>query len=263
MKKTACCTCLMEFPDSQWEAVQEEEVYEMFLRMYYKLLDNRELILKPMLNQLRELRDRSHSGNPEQLEINNQITELVKQNRSLARLRTKGCIDSAIFIERSNRNNQKIEKLQRELRQLQGPDEISRIIESTKLLLELLESELLWRIFLTMKNDPILCGGLNLKIVASCFYNGIFFSDLFSQSHVAKVFTAVSTIPVRDITIFCASWFLSLYLSRCMDMRYRNTFKFCGGFSQNSIIGYHFDLNSSIHRINFFKGNAEFTGKVA
>lgn len=121
------------------KTVQEEEVYEMFLRMYHKLLDNRELILKPMLNQLRELRDRSHSGNPEQLEINNQITELVKQNHSLARLQTKGCIDSAIFIERSNRNNQKIEELRRELRQLQGPDEVSRVIDSTKLLLELLE----------------------------------------------------------------------------------------------------------------------------
>lgn len=57
-------------------------------------------------------------------------------NHSLTRLQTKGCIDSAIFIERSNRNNQKIEELRRELRQLQGPDEVSRVIDSIKLLLE-------------------------------------------------------------------------------------------------------------------------------
>lgn len=54
-------------------------------------------------------------------------------------MQTKGCIDSAIFIERSNLNNQKIEELRRELRQLQEPDEVSRIVDSTKLLLELLE----------------------------------------------------------------------------------------------------------------------------
>ena len=121
------------------EIIEENEVYQAFLRVYNKLLDNKDSILKTMLDQLLELQAKSAFERPDLIAINEKISELVKQNHSLTRLQTKGCIDSAIFIERSNRNNQKIEELRRELRQLQGPDEISRVIDSTKLLLELLE----------------------------------------------------------------------------------------------------------------------------
>ena len=85
-----------------------------------------------MLNQLLELQAKTAFERPDLIAINEKISELVKQNHSLTRLQTKGCIDSAIFIERSNRNNQKIEELRREVRQLQGPDEVSRIVDNTK-----------------------------------------------------------------------------------------------------------------------------------
>ena len=116
----------------------EKEVYAAFLSVHNKLLDNQD-ILKTMLNQLSELQTKTIFARPDIIAVNEKIFELVKQNHSLTRLQTKGCIDSAIFIERSNRNNQKIEELRRELRQLQGPDEVSRIVDNTKLLLELLE----------------------------------------------------------------------------------------------------------------------------
>lgn len=121
------------------EIIEENEVYQAFLRVYNKLLDNKDFILKTMLNQLSELQTKTIFARPDIIAVNEKISELVKQNHSLTRLQTKGCIDSALFIERSNRNNQKIEELRRELRQLQGPDEVSRIVDSTKLLLELLE----------------------------------------------------------------------------------------------------------------------------
>lgn len=121
------------------EIIEENEVYQAFLRVYNKLLDNKDSILKTMLNQLSELQTKTIFARPDIIAVNEKISELVKQNHSLTRLQTKGCIDSAIFIERSNRNNQKIEELRRELRQLQGPDEVSRIVDNTKLLLELLE----------------------------------------------------------------------------------------------------------------------------
>ena len=97
------------------------------------------MILKVMLDQLLELQVKTTLTKPDIVEINEKISELVKQNHSLARLQTKGCIDSAIFIERSNRNNKKIEELRRELRQLQEPDEVSSTIEGTRLLLDLLK----------------------------------------------------------------------------------------------------------------------------
>lgn len=121
------------------KAISQDEIYQAFLRVYNKLLDNKDSILKVMLNQLLELQAKTAFARPDIITVNEKISELVKQNHSLTRLLTKGCIDSAIFIERSNRNNQKIEEFRRELRQLQEPDEVSRVIDSTKLLLELLE----------------------------------------------------------------------------------------------------------------------------
>ena len=120
------------------EIIKEQEIYMAFLSLYNKLLDNLDIV-KSMLNQLSELQTKVMLTKSDIVAANERISELVKQNHSLSRLQTKGCIDSVIFIERSNRNNQKIEELRQELRQLQEPDEISRIIDSTKLLLDLLE----------------------------------------------------------------------------------------------------------------------------
>lgn len=117
----------------------EKEVYQVFLKIYNKLLDNKGFILNIMLNQLLDLQSKITFARADITDLNQKISDLIKQNHSLTRLQTKGCIDSAIFIERSNRNNQKIEKLRWELRQLQEPDKISSAIDSTKLLLDLLE----------------------------------------------------------------------------------------------------------------------------
>lgn len=118
--------------------LHEKEVYMTFLSLHNKLLDNAD-ILKTMLCQLVDLQAKVTHLRPEIQFLNEEISKLVKQNHSLTRLQTKGCIDSAIFIERSNRNNQKIEELRRELRQLQEPDEVSSTIEGTRLLLDLLK----------------------------------------------------------------------------------------------------------------------------
>ena len=53
-------------------------------------------------------------------------------------MQTKGCIDSAIYRAKQPQQP-KNRELRRELQQLQEPDEVSRIVDSTKLLLELLE----------------------------------------------------------------------------------------------------------------------------
>lgn len=119
--------------------VQEYEIYQGFLKVHNKLLDNRDSILKVMLNQLLELQTKVTFARPDIVALNEKIADLVKQNHSLARLQAKGYIDSVIFIERSNGNNQRIERMRRELRQLQGPDELSSLIDSTTLLMDLLD----------------------------------------------------------------------------------------------------------------------------
>lgn len=109
-----------------------------FLSMYNKLLDNID-ILSTMMSQLLELQAKSVCSRPDIMDLNEKISALVTQNHSLSRLQAKGCIDSAIFIERSNRNNKLIEELRQELRQRQEPDDTSSAIEGTRLLLDLLE----------------------------------------------------------------------------------------------------------------------------
>ena len=121
------------------DVVAESEVYQTFLLMYNKLLDNKNLILRVMLVQLIELQSKTTFARPEIIDLNQKIFDLVRQNHSLSRLQAKGCIDSAIFIERSNRNNKLIEELRFELRQLQEPDRVSEIIDQTNLLLDLLD----------------------------------------------------------------------------------------------------------------------------
>lgn len=118
--------------------LHEREVYSAFLSVHNKLLDNQE-ILKAMLDQLLEMQSKAFYTRPDVQELNRQIAETVRQNHTLARLQTKGCMDPASFIERCNQNNQKIEELRSELRSLQTPEVADSTIENTKCLIELLE----------------------------------------------------------------------------------------------------------------------------
>lgn len=118
--------------------IQQEEIYQAFLTLYNKLANNTEII-SDMLSDLRALQDKVYFSNPDNLELNRQIAELVRQNHSLARLQTKGCIDSALYIEKCNLNNQKIEALRKNLKHDQASDRIRQLIDKTELILELLK----------------------------------------------------------------------------------------------------------------------------
>ena len=120
--------------------IQQKEIYQAFLTLYNKLANNPE-ILRDMLSDLHVLQDKVYFSNPDNLELNRQIAELVRQNHSLARLQTKGCIDSALYIEKCNLNNQKIEALRKELKQDQASDRIRQLIDKTELILELLKDK--------------------------------------------------------------------------------------------------------------------------
>ena len=118
----------------------QKDTYTKFLVLYNKLINN-PVILRDMLSDLHALQDKVYFSNPDNLELNRQIGELVRQNHSLARLQTKGCIDSALYIEKCNLNNQKIEALRKELKQDQASDRIRQLIGKTELILELLKDK--------------------------------------------------------------------------------------------------------------------------
>ena len=119
--------------------VKESEIHQMFLTLYHKLLEHQDHILKSMLTQLDELQNKAAHTQRDADEQNRKIAELIQRNHTLARLQTKGIIDSADFVKRCSQNNQEIAALQAALRKQRQPDRIGIIIQNTKSLLEFFE----------------------------------------------------------------------------------------------------------------------------
>ena len=93
--KTVRWTCYQHLQSKElcpMTIIEENEVYGAFLSVYNKLLDNKNSILKAMLNQLLELQVKTVFARPDIMAANERISELVKQNHSLSRLQTKGCL---------------------------------------------------------------------------------------------------------------------------------------------------------------------------
>ena len=138
MNRWACAAHLKDTTLCSMGIVADQDIQQTFLTLFNKLLDNPG-ILKTMLNQLLEIQSKAFYTRPDVQELNRQIAETVRQNHTLARLQTKGCMDSASFIKRCNQNNQKIEELRGELRSLQTPNDADSAIEKTKRLIDVLD----------------------------------------------------------------------------------------------------------------------------
>mgnify|MGYP000007729752 CR=1 FL=1 len=86
----------------------------MFMRVYNKLKSQYSVIFPPIISQLQELKNRKFSGNQQYMEIAKEIAKLKEQNHVLARLKTKGFLDEAKYLEQIAELNSKINKLGRE-----------------------------------------------------------------------------------------------------------------------------------------------------
>lgn len=118
--------------------VQENDVFQAFLTLYNKLRNNLD-ILETMLTQLQEMQSIGFYMRPDIVELNQKILDLIKQNHALTRLQTKGCIDPALFLSKSTRNNQELKKLRNQMNKLREPDSTKQKIENTKLILGLMD----------------------------------------------------------------------------------------------------------------------------
>ena len=122
------------------QKVPEPELLEAWSRLCRKLSENRESILGEMLSQLEEIKWKSRRNKPGTEELEAKLAELIRQNHALSRLRSQGMLDSAIFIEKSNRNNLEIEHIRAELTKTAVPDRIAETIRDTRKLLYALDS---------------------------------------------------------------------------------------------------------------------------
>ena len=92
--------------------VPEAEIAAAVLRCYHKLKSNRHL-LAGFLDQLRELRERELRSNRKISDIDNEIKRLAEQNLVLTRLKSKGFVDSALFLSQQDEIQQKLKDLRR------------------------------------------------------------------------------------------------------------------------------------------------------
>lgn len=119
--------------------IPEPEIYGAFFRMYHKLKFNYDIILSPMLDQLQALKRHRNLSNLQVVELNRQIAELTERNYVLNGLKSKGIIDSALFISQTDELGRKIRSLKAEKNRLMEKDENDSAIIDTRNLIELLE----------------------------------------------------------------------------------------------------------------------------
>ena len=119
--------------------VSETDIYRAFLRLFNKLLEHYSQILQPIVTDLEKLKAAKET-NEHLAFINQQITDLMRQHHALTRLRTKGSVDSSIYIERTTQINQKLYELRQQAKQIPHENKIGHRLDKTKTIISLLDS---------------------------------------------------------------------------------------------------------------------------
>lgn len=121
--------------------IPENDIYAAFVRLYNKLMHNYRQILVPLHTELQNLKLRKFSGNTNVMDIHKEIAKLKEQNHVLARLKTKGFLDNAKYLEQTSEISAKINKLQSELKKITRSDDEDETIEQLEMLIEYFEKQ--------------------------------------------------------------------------------------------------------------------------
>jgi len=89
------------------KSIRDEAIKQAFVKLFNKLKCNYESILAPLLEGLKNI-SATDFNEAKIKECNNRINELTQQSHVLSRLRSKGYLDSALFIEKSNLISQEL-----------------------------------------------------------------------------------------------------------------------------------------------------------
>lgn len=119
--------------------VREDEIYEAFTIMIYKLKDNHNELLGTLINQLETMRSRTNINQERIHKIDKEIADLSARNIVVARLYTSQIIGSAEYCEQSSDIENRIRELRIERRKKLAEDENEELIDSIKLLNRILD----------------------------------------------------------------------------------------------------------------------------
>jgi len=124
--------------------IPEAEITAALLRLYHKLKQDGGNLLRPVLEQLRELRERELRSNHKISDIDKEIAHLSEQNLVLTRLKSKGYVDSALYLSQEDEIRQKLTQLRRlRRRQMEAAGEDAQI-QDTEIMLDYLEDGPEW-----------------------------------------------------------------------------------------------------------------------
>lgn len=119
--------------------IPESSFYSAFIRLCNKLWYNYKQILVPLQTALQDLKLRKFSGKTQVMDIHKEIAKLREQTHVLARLKTKGFLDEAKFIEQTTELTAKINKLQTELKKLTRSDNEDETLDQIEILIDFFE----------------------------------------------------------------------------------------------------------------------------
>lgn len=119
--------------------IAENSLKTSFLKLCNKLLHNYESVLVPLYQVLQNLKLRKFSNNSNIMELHKKIAKLREQSHVLARLKTKGFLDNAKYLEQITELTAKIKKLQTDLKKLTRSDDEDETLEQIEMLTDYFE----------------------------------------------------------------------------------------------------------------------------
>lgn len=114
--------------------VRENDVYEAFTNMVWKLKSNLSNLLGTLIHQMETMQSRYSQSQEIIRQIDKKIADLSAQNLVVARLHTKGILNAAEYSAQAGELNGKISALRKERRRVLAEDENDQLLDTLKTL---------------------------------------------------------------------------------------------------------------------------------
>ena len=121
--------------DCPTKQISEDKIHSAFIRLYNKLVYNFKPVLTPLQQALQDLKYKNTKSGTTIIEKYKEIAKLKEQTHVLARLKTKGFLDEAKYLEQTTELNSKIAKFQTEIKKLNVSDEDDETLEQLDMLI--------------------------------------------------------------------------------------------------------------------------------
>ena len=110
----------------------ERDIHITFIRMYNKLRLHEGVILRPSLNQLKDLETALHRENPVMLEINRDIAGATERSYKISKLRSSGLLDADAYAAQMAVNHARLTQLRAKRRRLLQNDAVNEAAEALR-----------------------------------------------------------------------------------------------------------------------------------